>query len=404
MKFNIRSLKEKDIPEDFIILEGNLEFKNNSSNSEQEIKTVKMSDIIGKYELRNDLTEKEKLLVPQVDDSYIVSETLIDICEHIYQSSNKKRPIRNILLRGEAGAGKTEMYRAIAAACNLPLYTFAANAMTEPFDLFGQFVPVDENGNEIGEKMSVHSVMPNLPTVEEITFDPVESYQKITGTHKPDATSSECMEACFKLAQETSNNNNSDGKQRFKFVSGQLVYALKYGGLWGFDEVTLPHNSGVVPALNPAMDGTQAITLPTGEIVKRHPACVFVSTTNIDLEGCRKMNQAWQDRCQLIIDVEPPSDEELLSRIKSMTEYDEAEHSFIDLKLFLRAYKELRELAKELCLEDGQIGVRKFADWIESTMITKNPLKSAAWTVISGATADTQGIAELTEKLNNFFM
>ncbi len=156
-------------------------------------------------------------------------------------------------------------------------------------------------------------------------MDPVFAYHQITGVFKADATGVDCMSAAFSLAQK--NLEVNDGQQKFKFVSGQLVFAMKSGGVWGFGEVTLPQNSGVVPALNPAMDGTQSITLPNGEIVQRHPACIFVGTTNIDLEGCRRMNQAWQDRCQLIVDVLEPSDEELVCRIKSMTGYDEASDS-----------------------------------------------------------------------------
>ena len=56
--------------------------------------------------------------------------------------------------------------------------------------------------------------------------------------------------------------------------------------------LTLPQNPGVVPALNPAMDSTQSITLPTGEVIHRHPDCIIVGTTNVDLEGCRNMNRA----------------------------------------------------------------------------------------------------------------
>ena len=82
-------------------------------------------------------------------------------------------------------------------------------------------------------------------------------------------------------------------------------------------------NPGVVPALNPAMDATQSITLPTGEMARRHPDCIFVGTTNLDLEGCRNLNQAWQDRCQLIIDLPEPTEEVLKARVKSMVNWDE---------------------------------------------------------------------------------
>lgn len=77
------------------------------------------------------LDERQEKLVPIIDDKFIVGQTLVNICNHIKASTNRPRPIRNILLRGAPGAGKTEMYVGIAAGCHLPLYRFAANAMTE---------------------------------------------------------------------------------------------------------------------------------------------------------------------------------------------------------------------------------------------------------------------------------
>ena len=387
---------------------------NSSSGGTSDGRIMDTSEFVGKYSLRTDeeMTEEERSLVPKLDEKYIVGETLVNICEHIHKSTQKGRPIRNILLRGEPGTGKTAMYKGIAAACNLPLYTFAANAMTEPYDLFGQFVPVDEDEKVNGHPVSIQDVIKDLPQPDEMVFDPVGCYFKLTGENKSDATSNDCMNAVFeKMRQNQSKENEnvfcketSDGRQKFKFVPGQLIYAMKNGGLWGFDEVTLPQNAGVVPALNPAMDGTQALTLPTGEIVRRHPACIFVGTTNVELEGCRRVNQAWQDRCQLIIDVEEPSDSELIARVKSMTDYDDVADKNIDLSLFVKVYKELKEIARKKRLDDGQIGPRKLADWVMSTMITGNPVQSAKWTIISGATADPDGIAELTTKVQDTFL
>lgn len=179
---------------------------------------------------------------------------------------------------------------------------------------------------------------------------------------------------------------------------------MKFGGVWGFDEVTLPQNPGVVPALNPAMDATQSITLPTGEIVRRHPDCIFVGTTNLDLEGCRNLNQAWQDRCQLIIDLPEPTEEVLKARVKSMVNWDETNDSkIVDLDRFISVYRSLQEIARKHRLEDGVIGPRKLADWVLSTLVTENPNQSAQITIIPGATSDARGIAEMKEKLEDSF-
>lgn len=367
-------------------------------------RVMKTKKFVGSFAFRTEpLTPEQEALVPKLTEKHVVDRWLMLICQHIKETTGRSRPIRNILLRGEPGTGKTEMYVGIAAGCHLPLYTFAANAMTEPFDMYGQFMPVDENGNQIGDKIPLTKVLSGLPSAQDMSMDPVMSYQEITGVFKENATPVDCMAAAFNLAQKSL--NVGDGKQRFKFVPGQLIYAMKNGGVWGFDEVTLPMNPGVVPTLNPAMDNTQSITLPTGEIVRRHPDCIFVGTTNIDLEGCRNMNQAWQDRCQLIIDLPEPTDEVLLERLKAMVDFDQVpDAASIDLKRFVSAYKQLKEIAKKKRLDDGVIGPRKLADWVQSFLwVTRDPILSAEITIIPGATSDAGGISELRQKIQDLF-
>lgn len=364
---------------------------------------IEVKDFVDAYIFStNKLTPEQEKLVPKLDAGYVIHDTLITCCQHIKATTGRPRPVRNILLRGEPGTGKSETYVGIAAGCHLPLYTFAANAMTEPFDLFGQFVPIDENGEQTGPKVPLDKIISGLPSAKDMSMDPVFAYQEITGPYKADATATDCMTSAFNLAQKSI--DVSGGQQRFKFVPGQLIYAMKTGGVWGFDEVTLPQNPGVVPALNPAMDNTQSITLPTGEIINRHPDCIFVGTTNIDLEGCRRMNQAWQDRCQLIIDMEEPSDDELIARVKAMTGFGDVKDSaVVDMNKFIRAYHEFKQIAKRKRLDDGTIGPRKLADWVTSTLVTGDPVASARITIIPGATADEQGISELCEKLGDIF-
>lgn len=376
--------------------------KGNGAQGKKGPREMATSQFVGSFSFRTEaLTQEQEACVPKIDEKYVVDKWLLLICQHIKETTGRSRPIRNILLRGAPGAGKTEMYVGIAAGCHLPLYTFAANAMTEPFDLFGQFVPVDDEGNEIGDKVPLSKALSGLPSAEEMSMDPVLAYEEITGNKKADATPIDCMSAAFSLAQKSL--NASTGQQRFKFAPGQLIRAMRDGGVWGLDEVTLPQNPGVIPALNPAMDNTQSITLPTGEVIRRHPDCIFVGTTNVDLEGTRNINQAWQDRCQLIIELPQPSDEVLIERIKAMTDYDEVKDVAIDLQRFVDAYHQLQEIARKKRLDDGVIGPRKLADWVLSTMVTGDPVLSAEITIIPGATSDASGMAELRTKIDDLF-
>ncbi len=121
---------------------------------------------------------------------------------------------------------------------------------------------------------------------------------------------------------------------------------------------------------------------------------------NVELS---KQNVTYHYRNQIIIDVPEPSDNELMARIKSMTGYKKSEHSYIDLPLFLKIYKELKAVAKTRRLDDGIIGPRKLADWVSSTMITKDPELSANFTILPGATTDSQALSELKEKLKDRF-
>lgn len=76
---------------------------------------------------------------------------------------------------------------------------------------------------------------------------------------------------------------------------------------------------GVLVGLNSLLEQTGSITLPTGEIIKRHPDAVVVVTTNVSYEGCRNMNQSVVDRMSMVEDVELPAPEIMVQRAMSVT-------------------------------------------------------------------------------------
>lgn len=109
------------------------------------------SDFVGKYVLDpgRTLSAYEQSLVPVLEPWYVLPEEVITICQHAKQSTGKSMPMRNFLLRGPAGTGKTEGARAIAAGLNLPYMKYTCSANTEVFDFIGQVFP-DTEGPSTG--------------------------------------------------------------------------------------------------------------------------------------------------------------------------------------------------------------------------------------------------------------
>ena len=94
------------------------------------------SDFVGKYVLDPGrvLTAHEQRLVPILEPWYVLPDEVISVCKHAQMSTGKALPMRNFLLRGPAGTGKTEGAKAIAAGLNLPYMKYTCSAGTEIYD------------------------------------------------------------------------------------------------------------------------------------------------------------------------------------------------------------------------------------------------------------------------------
>ena len=79
-------------------------------------------DFVGKYQLTGGrkLSVMETALVPKLEEWYIIPDEGVEICKHAQTTTGKPMQMRNFLLRGPAGTGKTQGARAIAAGLNLP--------------------------------------------------------------------------------------------------------------------------------------------------------------------------------------------------------------------------------------------------------------------------------------------
>lgn len=157
---------------------------------------------------------------------------------------------------------------------------------------------------------------------------------------------------------------------------------------------------GVLVGLNSLLEQEGSITLPTGEVIERHPDAVIIVTTNVDYEGCRGLNQSVVDRMSLVKDVELPTPEVMVQRAMSVTgETDEYQVSQM-----VRVVNAMAEYCKKNGILDGSVGMRSLIDWIISKQITGDVYKSALSTIVSKATSDEAArIALITNALEQEF-
>ena len=214
---------------------------------------VEHSDFVGKYQLqKRTFTPQEQLLIPKLPEWYIVPQEVVDICRHAQATTGRPSQMRNFLLRGPAGTGKTMGAKAIAAGLNLPYMKYTCSAGTEIFDFIGMIFPDSDGGStgdaqldrerEILKEMgginyaNVSKLM-KLPDLDDMDYDPAGVYQALTGMEKEDATSQECMAVVLNLVTEkiqalSKREESSKGSgQTYRYVETDFIKALKNGYL-----------------------------------------------------------------------------------------------------------------------------------------------------------------------------
>ena len=371
------------------------------------VETVAHSDFVGKYPLdpSRKLSALEQSLVPQLPSWYIIPEEVVDICKHASITTGKPTQMRNFLLRGPAGTGKTMGAKAIAAGLGLPYMKYTCSANTEIFDFVGMIFPdsADESTGSAqldaeretlmqmgGINYANVSKLMKLPDLDDMDYDPAGVYMALTGVENAAATSQDCMSIVLDRVTEkvrelsrTVEDKSSSG-QTYRYVETDFIKALKHGYVIEIQEPSTIVQPGVLVGLNSLLEQSGSITLPTGEVIQRHPDAVVVVTTNTSYEGCRGMNQSVLDRMSLVRDVELPSPEVMAQRAMSVTgATDEYEVSKM-----VQVVNDLAEYCRKNSITDGSYGMRSLIDWIISSEITGDVYESALYTIISKATAD----------------
>lgn len=370
---------------------------------------VEHTDFVGKYPLTpgRTLSALELSLIPKLPEWYIIPPEVVDICKHAQKTTGRPMQMRNFLLRGPAGTGKTMGAKAIAAGLGLPYMKYTCSANTEIFDFTGMIFPetdaVPTGSPELDREREILKSMGGisyanvaklmrLPDLDDMDYDPAGVYQALTGVENLAATVQDCMSVVLEKVTEKvqalskrAENRQSSG-QNYTYVETDFVKALKHGYLVEVQEPSTIIQPGVLVGLNSLLEQEGSITLPTGEIIRRHPDTVVIVTTNVSYEGCRSMNQSVVDRMSLVKDIELPEPEVMVQRAMAVTGC--ADEYLVSQ--MVQVVNDMADYCRKNSITDGACGMRSLIDWVISAEISGDPYLSAKYTVISKATADEE--------------
>ena len=370
---------------------------------------VEHTDFVGKYPLTpgRTLSALELSLIPKLPEWYIIPPEVVDICKHAQKTTGRPMQMRNFLLRGPAGTGKTMGAKAIAAGLGLPYMKYTCSANTEIFDFTGMIFPetdaVSTGSPELDREREILKSMGGisyanvaklmrLPDLDDMDYDPAGVYQALTGVENLAATVQDCMSVVLEKVTEKvqalskrAENRQSSG-QNYTYVETDFVKALKHGYLVEVQEPSTIIQPGVLVGLNSLLEQEGSITLPTGEIIRRHPDTVVIVTTNVSYEGCRSMNQSVVDRMSLVKDIELPEPEVMVQRAMAVTGC--ADEYLVSQ--MVQVVNDMADYCRKNSITDGTCGMRSLIDWVISAEISGDPYLSAKYTVISKATADEE--------------
>lgn len=347
--------------------------------------SINRDDFINHFPLsERTLTPKEELMVPRIEDWYVIPPEVVTICKHAQMTTSGSQPMRNFMMRGPAGTGKTEGAKAIAAGLGLPYLYYTCSANTEIYDFLGQMLPETAENAHCGKE---------YPTLTDIQMDPPSAYKKLTGIYDETVTDAEVYDKLLEVMAQDAKAlmaDNASG-QRFRYVETPLITAIRNGYLIEIQEPTVIANPGVLVGLNALLDRCASVTLTTGEVIHRHPDTVVVVTTNNNYAGCRDMNQSVISRMNLIMDIDEPDVDTLTERVMKVTGCTD-KSAVSDMAA---SVQEISERCRETMINDGSCGVRELISWVQSYMVCGNVLEAAKYTVLSSVSGDPENRADI---------
>ena len=283
-------------------------------------------------------------------------------------------------MEGPKGTGKTMDAKVLSRLLGLPYTKETCFSDMDSSNVIGSFLPVADEEPDIW-----------LPSEDEIFFDPAGCYEKLTGETLTDEQKLKISDLDVQEAiqEALEREEEKDTTPKYVFYSSEIVKAFENGWVCEIQEPTCIADAAVLMILNSALEKDGVINLPH-RIVKRHPDCIFVVTTNRDYEGCRPLNQALRDRFNITKKVSLPSDEELMDRLKASTDCQDMEL----LRKTVEAINALNDYLANNGINDS-VSLRGMQDFVADVMRGFDLRESALEDMIYKITTDDDEVAEI---------
>lgn len=309
-------------------------------------------------------TDEQKSYIPDMGDKFSWSNWIIDTVKHIKLSGRYSEPLRTCYFIGPAGSGKSKGTAGMAQLLQIPYFYQTCSPDMEIFDFFGQIFP---NTNP-SQKLNFEDIRKemNLPSVEDIMLDIESSYIRIF--HKEYDNTSEADIICEMINKVNAEVSRRCNTKDYTYVEGSFVKAIRHGYLFEVQEIGIVRRPGVAVALNSILEAGKHVycTLPTGEMVYRHPNTVICFTSNDEYEGTNNLNQSVLSRMGHVLYFTNATVDEMVARTKAIvTDFN----SDKTLQMMAQTICEINQYCREKDISSGVCGQRELNNWAMESMI-----------------------------------